>query len=233
MVIGIIALLISILLPALAAARSSAQQVKCEANLRTLGQAMMLHANDHKGYFPLGGAIDVSGTDSLADNPSILGDAAQQLYDYYENTSYSNAGSVVVSGLPGSLAPYLGSTGNTSAIFGYQAEDNYVNSEPLRESFTCPSDLTTQNNFAIADGALAANSSATPYYSNGAPRWVWCNTGGTYVQGYSSYAFNDEILGWQNIGTPSGSGRGHRPFARAWEAFSNSPLRRHDADVRF
>ena len=141
-VIGIIALLISILLPALAAARSAAQQIKCAANLRTLGQAMMMHANDHKGYYPLGGAIDVSGTDSLADNPSYLGDAAQQLYDYYENTSYSNAGSVVVSGLPGSLAPYLGATGNSSAIFGYQAEDNYVNSEPLRESFICPSDLT-------------------------------------------------------------------------------------------
>jgi prepilin-type N-terminal cleavage/methylation domain-containing protein/prepilin-type processing-associated H-X9-DG protein len=203
-VVGIIALLISILLPALAAARSAAQQVKCEANLRTLGQAMMMHANDHHGYYPLGGWIDVSGTDSVADNPSYLGDAAQRLYDYYENTSYVNAGSVVVSALPGSLAPYLGATGNTAAIFGYQSEDNYINSEPLRESFICPSDLITQNNFSVADGA-PASASTTPYSSDGSPVWVRCGTGGTYVNGWSSYAFNDEILGWQNIGTPSGA----------------------------
>jgi len=204
-VIGIIALLISILLPALNAARSAAQLVKCEGNLRTLGQAMMMHANDHKGYYPLGGWIDVSGTDSLADNPSELGDASQQLYDYYENASYSLATSVVVSALPGSLAPYLGATGNNAAIFGYQAEDNYINSEPLRESFICPSDLITQNNFAVADGALASASTSpyTPYNADGSPVWVRCGTGGTYVNGWSSYAFNDEILGWQNIGTPA------------------------------
>jgi prepilin-type N-terminal cleavage/methylation domain-containing protein/prepilin-type processing-associated H-X9-DG protein len=199
-VIGIIALLISILLPALAAARSAAQQVKCEANLRTLGQAMLLHANDHKGYFPLGGIIDVSGSNSLPDNPSDLGDAAQRLYDYYANGAAQNS-AAVLSGLPGALAIYLGATGTTSAIAGWQAEDNYVNAEPLRESFICPSDLTTQNNFAAADAAVAANSAATPYYSGGAPRWVYCNFGGTYVQGYSSYAFNQEILGWQNVNT--------------------------------
>lgn len=51
-VIGIIALLISILLPALNKARESANRILCAANLRTLGQVSFLFANDHKGVLP-------------------------------------------------------------------------------------------------------------------------------------------------------------------------------------
>src|SRR5687768_1130200 len=51
-VIGIIALLISILLPALNAAKSQAHTLKCAANLRTLGQTLHQYANDHKGLIP-------------------------------------------------------------------------------------------------------------------------------------------------------------------------------------
>jgi len=52
-VIGIIAVLIGILLPALSAARRQANTVKCLANLRTLGQAYLLYANDFKDVFPV------------------------------------------------------------------------------------------------------------------------------------------------------------------------------------
>lgn len=51
-VIGIIALLISILLPALNAARERANRVKCGANLHSMYQALALYANDNKGVFP-------------------------------------------------------------------------------------------------------------------------------------------------------------------------------------
>jgi prepilin-type N-terminal cleavage/methylation domain-containing protein/prepilin-type processing-associated H-X9-DG protein len=52
-VIGIIALLISILLPALANARRSGNTVKCLSNLRQLGQAYMMYAGDFKGAIPV------------------------------------------------------------------------------------------------------------------------------------------------------------------------------------
>jgi len=51
-VIGIIALLISILLPSLNRARETANRVKCGSNMRQIGQAIMLYANENKGNYP-------------------------------------------------------------------------------------------------------------------------------------------------------------------------------------
>jgi prepilin-type N-terminal cleavage/methylation domain-containing protein/prepilin-type processing-associated H-X9-DG protein len=51
-VIGIIALLIGMLMPTLARAREQANRIACLANLRTLGQAMILYANGFKDRLP-------------------------------------------------------------------------------------------------------------------------------------------------------------------------------------
>lgn len=48
-VIGIIAVLISILLPSLARARQAALTVQCAANLRTVGQALLMYDNENRG----------------------------------------------------------------------------------------------------------------------------------------------------------------------------------------
>jgi prepilin-type N-terminal cleavage/methylation domain-containing protein len=53
-VIGIIAVLISILLPAVQKARRAAQLTACKANLRSVVQTQLLYANDYKGFIPLG-----------------------------------------------------------------------------------------------------------------------------------------------------------------------------------
>src|SRR4051812_23210885 len=53
-VIGIIAVLVAILLPALGRARAQAQSVACLANLRSIGQVMGIYAVNNKQSLPFG-----------------------------------------------------------------------------------------------------------------------------------------------------------------------------------
>lgn len=52
-VFAIIALLAALLLPALARGKSRAQNIQCVSNLRQLGLAVLLYADDHGGRLPV------------------------------------------------------------------------------------------------------------------------------------------------------------------------------------
>ena len=88
-VISIIALLIAILLPALGAARVSAQKVQCASNLRQLTTMQFAYASDNDGRLVLGHIV--SGQFNYTLYPLHHGklELWGEVYDYFDGDAYA------------------------------------------------------------------------------------------------------------------------------------------------
>jgi len=161
-VIGIIALLISILLPSLNRARETANRVKCGSNLRQIGQAILLYSNENKGAYP------------------------RTTYDATKNNNFhkdtSNGGAVVD---PFKTSPWSGTTYVNDPVM---AMFLLIRTQDITaEVFVCPSSNDEKDTYGTAAGANAQNhasfsdkknfsySIANPYPNttavNGGYRW--------------------------------------------------------------
>ncbi len=88
-VIGIIALLISILLPSLNKARQQANLIKCQSNLHSMGQALTIYESTYKGAIPLAQVDKVNQYSGLTSN-SYPGGNERQWFWMFELDSIAN-----------------------------------------------------------------------------------------------------------------------------------------------
>jgi len=123
-VIGIIALLISILLPSLNRARETANRVKCASNLRQIGQAIQLYSNENKGLYP---RTFFDGTGALYTN--TIANVGSQASDPFTGTASGVGGTVGANNVTASLFLLL----RTQEIGS--------------EVFTCPSSNAEKDSF--------------------------------------------------------------------------------------
>lgn len=167
-VIGVIGVLIALLLPALQGARRAAQSIHCLNNLRQIATGGAIHAERHKGYYPLAGRLEVPGA-----RPQDLRDPTRVRYTYYEPPT----GQTFLASFHGSIGVIFGNRGGLDP-FQFDAQVAAEN-DPVGflRMFYCPSDLSRPEEMTYA--------------------WVYRAGGfGWYLR--QSYVVNEGFLGWND-----------------------------------
>jgi prepilin-type processing-associated H-X9-DG protein len=174
-VIGIIALLIGILLPALKKAREGARQVKCLSNMRQLSSAVIMFAGEHKGYMPArAGVNECYRMDPLSFAVTqVASPTASDLQDQANWIAWQRVTDPITGGAGNgrdenitysSLAPYLGN--RRKVIHTTPAQANAANAT-LDEIFRCPSDnLPQRPNTGSGKPAYRYSYSMNDYLAN-------------------------------------------------------------------
>ncbi len=182
-VISIIALLIALLLPALAAARKEASSTVCLSNVRQIVLAEVEFSQQHNGFIQ-------PDTDSSIMKYTLTPDADHTTFSYrYQwynpaTGQYVNTGGAVLNDWASALVPFLGGQNDQSFM-------NFGNNGAGSKVFLCPSDPTLAdqypgyqlfNNLQVGNGTGSTNEPTPAGYPG-------------YFQGYYpvSYGINADI----------------------------------------
>jgi prepilin-type N-terminal cleavage/methylation domain-containing protein/prepilin-type processing-associated H-X9-DG protein len=168
-VIGIIAVLIGILLPALNRARENAKRVACAAQLRQIGIATRNYAADNRDELP---PINLDGGQATYD----ANGGSVNLQRTVSFVCWGNTSTLSAMQSPNDEGPTF--TGKANPVvgsgIGRLAALKYLNGD-IRKTGTCPS------NPIGAEGDIIGASSESFFYYN--LHWVVRNVGGQYYAG--------------------------------------------------
>ena len=178
-VIGIIALLISFLLPSLGVARQVAARTVCSAKLQQMMLAAQNHRASHRDYYPLAGVVP-------GVQPEDLNDASLTKYSY---TSYPFAGftrmlapiTIALADQMAYKAPLLATSNDD---IGLIENDN----NGFIRNFLCPSHVTSTSEINPQPVLYITN----PVYPADGGEIVWYTQSGSYIYNEFVLGYNDQ-----------------------------------------
>ena len=173
-VIGIIALLIGVLLPALKKARESARQVKCLSNMRQLAAASMMWSQEHRGFtVARAGGKEVYRSDPLTGRiTQVVSPTADDIRDQANWIAWQR----VIDPITGASISGRDENITYSALTRYLGAKQVVHTTPdganrvnatLEEVFRCPSDNLPQRPNTSGNNPYRYSYSINDYIAGG------------------------------------------------------------------
>ncbi|OGV56834.1 MAG: hypothetical protein A2017_21690 [Lentisphaerae bacterium GWF2_44_16] len=145
-VISIIAILASLLLPALGKVRAKGNQIKCAGNMKQIGLAIQMYAQDFNGWAPDGNSVSnyLYNSDAVGPKSDWWGGIAEYLKvpSYYRNEGFKEAPPVSrcpEGGRDGTKNPTKVTSGGTNPNFSYSMNAYITGSHERMETVKNPS----------------------------------------------------------------------------------------------
>jgi prepilin-type N-terminal cleavage/methylation domain-containing protein/prepilin-type processing-associated H-X9-DG protein len=226
-VIAIIAILAAILFPVFAQARERARAISCTSNLKQIGTATNMYAQDYDETYPCGwGEFDAGHTMwRVALQPYVqkYGDTSGDLYN---STKYGNMGIFMCPDVAGNTLTY----GPTS--YGYNAfggmTKGWSDAEHAFPGARMATIYRPASLVAYADAGQVGplSKSLDPNFDDGSPSWTGCgnDNGGPYNFNPDlwkedwSVDWDFGIPGQEDWGSCRNSGR--RPLGRHFKSYN-------------